>query len=170
MLRMAEFCACLEGLGYVEPQTVLQSGNAVVGLPARAGTPARMESSIHAALLDRAGVDSDVFVRTAAEWQALVAANPLSHWAADAPSRFVAVVMRDTPTQAGLARLREAITGPEVVEPGDRVLYAWYPDGQGRSKLTGAVIERCLGTRGTARNWNTVLKLRALSAPGASAT
>ena len=34
-----------------------------------------------------------------------------------------------------------------------------YPDGQGNSKLTNAVIERKLGTSGTARNWNTVLKL-----------
>jgi uncharacterized protein (DUF1697 family) len=29
--------------------------------------------------------------------------------------------------------------------------------------LTGGVIERALSTRGTARNWNTVLKLAALA-------
>lgn len=34
-----------------------------------------------------------------------------------------------------------------------------YPDGIGRSKLTTALIEAKLGTRGTGRNWNTVLKL-----------
>jgi len=38
-----------------------------------------------------------------------------------------------------------------------------YPDGIGRSRLTSAVIENKLGTRGTARNWNTVLKLAALA-------
>jgi uncharacterized protein (DUF1697 family) len=41
-----------------------------------------------------------------------------------------------------------------------------YPDGIGRSNLTGALIEKKLGTRGTARNWNTVLKLRNLVGPG----
>jgi uncharacterized protein (DUF1697 family) len=41
-------------------------------------------------------------------------------------------------------------------------LYIVYPDGIGRSRLTGAVIEKMLGTRGTARNWNTVLKLNAV--------
>ena len=42
-----------------------------------------------------------------------------------------------------------------------RELYIVYPDGIGRSKLTNQLIERMLGTRGTARNWNTVLKLAA---------
>lgn len=36
-----------------------------------------------------------------------------------------------------------------------------YPDGIGRSRLTNAVIEKTLKARGTARNWNTVLKLAA---------
>jgi uncharacterized protein (DUF1697 family) len=42
-------------------------------------------------------------------------------------------------------------------------LYVVYPDGIGPSKLTGGVIDRALATRGTARNWNTVLKLAALA-------
>ena len=44
-----------------------------------------------------------------------------------------------------------------------REAYFTYPDGIGDSKLTIAVIERKLGARGTARNWNTVLKLGALA-------
>jgi uncharacterized protein (DUF1697 family) len=42
-----------------------------------------------------------------------------------------------------------------------------FPDGQGRSRLTPAIIERHLGT-GTARNWNTVLKLATLAEGRAS--
>jgi uncharacterized protein (DUF1697 family) len=44
----------------------------------------------------------------------------------------------------------------------DRHLYIVYPTGMGTSKLTNTVIERVLGTRGTARNWNTVTRLAAL--------
>ena len=40
--------------------------------------------------------------------------------------------------------------------------YIVYPDGIGTSKLTNALIETHLGSAGTARNWNTVLKLAAL--------
>ena len=54
-------------------------------------------------------------------------------------------------------------TRPEAVQAEGPHLYVTYPDGIGRSKLTNQVIESKLGTRGTGRNWNTVLKLRALA-------
>jgi uncharacterized protein (DUF1697 family) len=44
-----------------------------------------------------------------------------------------------------------------------RQAHVVYPDGVGRSKLTNGFIERVLGTRATARNWNTVLKLAAVA-------
>ena len=40
-----------------------------------------------------------------------------------------------------------------------RHAYIVYPDGIGRSRLTNKLIDSKLGTRGTGRNWNTVLKL-----------
>jgi len=42
-----------------------------------------------------------------------------------------------------------------------RQAYIIYTDGIGRSRLTPAIIDAKLGQRGTARNWNTVLKLAA---------
>jgi uncharacterized protein (DUF1697 family) len=45
-------------------------------------------------------------------------------------------------------------------------VFVHYPNGQGRSKVTNAVLERLLGTPATARNWNTVGKLLALTSPG----
>jgi uncharacterized protein (DUF1697 family) len=50
-------------------------------------------------------------------------------------------------------------------DPG-RLAYIVYPDGVGRSRFTHTLIERTLGVRGTARNWNTVRKLGDLAAPG----
>jgi uncharacterized protein (DUF1697 family) len=59
--------------------------------------------------------------------------------------------------------LQKAIVGREIVRAQGRSAYIVYPDGIGRSKLTAAMIEKKLGTRGTGRNWNTVLKLAALA-------
>lgn len=39
--------------------------------------------------------------------------------------------------------------------------YIVYPDGIGRSRITNALVERKLGSRGTGRNWNTVALSRA---------
>jgi uncharacterized protein (DUF1697 family) len=61
-----------------------------------------------------------------------------------------------------VAALRARIAGREEVAAGPRCLFARYPDGIGRSKLTGAMIERALKLRGTGRNWNTVGKLAAM--------
>jgi uncharacterized protein (DUF1697 family) len=58
--------------------------------------------------------------------------------------------------------LQTAITGSEIVRVEGRQAYIVYPDGIGRSRLTTALIEKKLRTRGTGRNWNTVLKLEGL--------
>jgi uncharacterized protein (DUF1697 family) len=81
-----------------------------------------------------------------------------------------AVVSGDRSDEARLASvmchveaLRAATIGPEVVRADGRQLYIVYPNGLGRSRLTNTAIEKKLGTRGTGRNWNTVLRLGALA-------
>jgi hypothetical protein len=52
-------------------------------------------------------------------------------------------------------------TGPELVRAAGKQAYIVYPNGIGRSRLPTVLIEKKLGTKGTGRNWNTVLKLEA---------
>jgi uncharacterized protein (DUF1697 family) len=88
--------------------------------------------------------------------------NPFVAEAESNPARLIVMALRDEPTTASVAALRQSISGPEIVQAKGRHLYVVYADGQGTSKLTGSVIEKKLGTRGTARNWNTVRKLAAM--------
>ncbi|MDQ6941272.1 MAG: hypothetical protein M3169_02020 [Candidatus Eremiobacteraeota bacterium] len=67
------------------------------------------------------------------------------------------------PARDAVEALRAVVRGPELIRAGGQHLYITYPDGMGRSKLTGTSIEKRLDTIGTARNWNTVLKLAALA-------
>jgi uncharacterized protein (DUF1697 family) len=71
--------------------------------------------------------------------------------------------LKEAPSREDVIALQTAIKGREVVRAEGRHAYIVYPDGVGRSRLTNALIERKLGTRGTGRNWNTVLKLGALA-------
>jgi uncharacterized protein (DUF1697 family) len=148
MVAMADLRAMVEGLGFQKAQTLLQSGNLVFDSKP---SGARLEGLLEATAKKRLGLETDFFVRTAKEWQALIAANPFPAEARSDPSHLV------------LDALRQAIKGRERVEAEGRQAYAVYPDGIGRSKLTMALIERHLGTSGTGRNWNTVLKLAALA-------
>ena len=163
-VSMRELCALLSTLDMQEPRSLLQSGNVVFGSEVK--STAKLESVLAAALAKRLKVETDFFVRTAKEWQAIIAGNPFPKQATDDPGRLVLMCLKDAPDSAAVTALQKAVVGREVVRAGSRHAYFVYPDGMGRSKLTTALIERKLGTRGTARNWNTVLKLGALtSAP-----
>jgi uncharacterized protein (DUF1697 family) len=72
------------------------------------------------------------------------------------------MVFKHAPNAADVKALRAAISGREILEVIGASAYVVYPDGIGRSRLTTALIEKALGTRGTGRNWNTVVKLASL--------
>jgi uncharacterized protein (DUF1697 family) len=101
-------------------------------------------------------------VRTAKEWQAIIDANPFPREAKTDPSHLLAVLLKEEVSPANVTALQKAIVGREIVRARGRCLYIVYPDGIGRSKLTNVMAEKKLGARGTARNWNTVVKLAAL--------
>ncbi len=61
--------------------------------------------------------------------------------------------------QAALAKWHKDSKMLEMLEMRGPEIYLYYPEGVGRSKLSGAVLENKLNTSGTARNWNTLRKL-----------
>jgi len=69
------------------------------------------------------------------------------------------VFLKDRPHATAVKALQDAIEGPEIIRGEGRQLYIVYPVGIARSRLTNKLIEDKLRTRGTGRNWNTVLKL-----------
>ena len=160
-VSMADLRALVEKLGGEDVKTVVQSGNLVF----RSGvsSPAKLERQLEDAAAKQLGLVTDIFVRTSREWGAIVAANPFPRMAGDDPSHLIMMTLRDAPAGNAVVELRAAIKGREQVKTNGREAYFTYPDGIGTSKLTIAVIEKKLGTRGTARNWNTVLKLGALA-------
>ncbi len=89
-------------------------------------------------------------------------ANPYLDMARDDPAHLIVMALKAQPDAAAVAALEAAIVGRETVRVAGRQLYIAYPGGIGTSKLTNAVIERRLGVRGTARNWNTAKKIAAL--------
>jgi uncharacterized protein (DUF1697 family) len=155
-VAMADLRQLLAELGYEGPRSLLQSGNLVFRSEA---TGAALEAELKREALARLGLDTDFLVRTADAWARVVAANPFADAARDDPSHLVVMPLTAPPGAIELEGLRAWIPGREAIEAAGRELYITYPDGIGESKLTNAVIERRLGVRGTARNWNTVTKL-----------
>jgi uncharacterized protein (DUF1697 family) len=163
-IAMTDLRALMTELGLEDGKTLLQSGNLVFRGGARTG--AALERQLEAETKRRFDLETDFFVRSAAEWSEVVAANPFPVEARKDPSHLVTVFLKSAIEPAAVAALQAAITGREVVRGKGkdlRQVYIYYPDGIGRSKLTAALIEKKLGTSGTGRNWNTVRKLQALA-------
>jgi uncharacterized protein (DUF1697 family) len=158
---MSDLRELLANLGFKGARSLLQSGNLIFQSAARASS--QLELLLENAAKTRLGLETDFFVRTASEWSAVIAGNPFPEEATRDPSHLLVVFLKDAPGRRAVAALQAAITGHEIVRARGRHAYIVYPDGIGRSRVTNALIEKTLGTRGTGRNWNTVLKLGALS-------
>lgn len=159
-IAMADLRDLFSELGFTSVRTLLNSGNVVFAGSGPAN--ADMERLLEAETERQLGLRTAFIVRTAREWADVVERNPFPA-AAERDPRFLQVMpLKEAPTAAQVDALRAAITGPETVEAVGKQLYLVYPDGVGRSKLTIKLIEAKLGTQGTSRNWNTVLKLAAL--------
>jgi uncharacterized protein (DUF1697 family) len=160
-VAMAALRDLLAELGFSEVQSVLQSGNLVFRSRPREG--ATLERLLEGEARKRLALETDVMVRTSQEWAGVLAGNPFRREAQRDPGHLVAMFLKAAPAGDRVEALRAAITGPEVMRVSGREAFIVYPDGIGRSRLTNALIEKTLGTRGTARNWNTVLKIGALA-------
>lgn len=161
-ISMADLRDLLTQLGLADVRSLLQSGNLVFGATGR--TSAQLERLLETEAEKRLALQTDFFVRTAKEWEGVVAHNPFRKEATRDPGHLLVMFLKDAPSVTAVKALQAAVTGREVLRAGGKHLYIVYPDGIGRSRLTNAVIDKRLGTRGTGRNWNTVLKLAALTA------
>ena len=155
MARLRELC---EELGHTEVETLLQSGNVV--FTARKADPAALEE----ALTSEFGFEVPVMVRTGAQLQKVIDANPFAE-AAEADGKSVHVAFASGKVKASLlSDVDRERLAPDEFAAGTQEVYLHYPNGSGRSKMTIQVFEKPLGVHLTSRNWNTVLKLRELAA------
>ena len=157
----AELKALGDDLSLEDARTFVQTGNLVFRC-VRSG--AALEAEIEQAFAMRFGYASDVLVRSDQEWRAALAANPHAEMAERDPGHLVVMALKSAPDPDAVAALQAAVRGRETLAAVGRELFIAYPDGIGTSKLTGALIERRLRVRGTARNWNTATKLAAMLA------
>lgn len=143
---MAELRAMAERCGFAEPRTHIASGNLVfrTSLPADAARRA-----LERELEGWAGKPVPVFLRTPAELDAVLAANPFP----DAPGNRCLVTFLDAPPPEGWQSEIRHLKHEEIAAIG-REIYIHYGDGMGQSRL---VIPAARS--GTARNLNTIRKL-----------
>jgi uncharacterized protein (DUF1697 family) len=161
-VSMSDLRDLLERLGFEAARSLLASGNLVFR---SASAPSeKLEKRLETEALRRLGLEADFVLRTPEEWKTVVARNPFPNEARKDPGRLLVMFLKAAPEGKLVRELQAVIPGREIVRVDGRHAYIVYPDGAGSSKLTNVFLEKRLGTRGTARNWNTVRKIEALAA------
>lgn len=163
-IAMADFRKLLEGLGYKNVQTYIQSGNAVFNAT---GAPAKVGAAIAAQLEKLMGAPVGVMIRTHDQLTRLIAANP---FAAEAAANGALVHVGFLAGKAGPgaeAALRAIVEKYPARRDryhlaGDHI-YFHLPDGAAETRFSGKSLDRAVGVAATGRNWNTVLKLHEMS-------
>jgi uncharacterized protein (DUF1697 family) len=155
----------LTQVGLDDVRSLLQSGNLIFSSRVRTG--AELERFLETEAMERLALEVDFFVRTPEEWKTLIRQNPFRKEAERDPGRLIAIFLKNTVEAEDVAALQADVKGPETVKGKGKQAYVYYPNGQGRSKLTNAMIEKHLG-RATGRNWNTVLKLGIIAKTGSA--
>ena len=156
-VAMADLRSLIEGLGYGDVRTLLNSGNVVF---TASGVAKNAASRIEKALTTRLGVSARVTVLSAAELSRIVAENPLLE-IADDHSRLLVAVLNDPADRAQLKPLLKENWEPDALAIGKRAAYLWCHGGLLKSRLA-ETIGRVLGAAVTTRNWATISKLHAL--------
>ena len=158
-VAMADLRSLVEGLGYKNVRTLLNSGNVVfTASTASAGDAAQ---HIERGLLKKIGIASRVTVLSGAELAVAVRDNPLLEVATDHSRLFVAF-LNDPADRERLGELSARNWRPEALALRERVAYLWCPEGVIASDVHAA-MSRILADGVTSRNWATVLKLHALA-------
>lgn len=157
---MAQLRGIVEGLGYGEAKTHLNSGNVVCDPAGEA--PGRVATRIEAAIADELGLSIAVLIRTARELAAVVEANPLCD-VADNGSRYVVTFLSEPAKKEAFDDVDPGAYEPDRFAVAGREIYVWAPNGVSETKLTWSFWEKRLGVTATARNWNTTARLLELA-------
>ena len=157
-IKMAELKALHESLGLKNVLPYIQSGNVVFTSDDTDVT--HLQKQIEASFEKRFGFHAEVFIRTSADLSEILQNNPFQGQDNKESKWTVVMFLASPPDATAQENLLKTYTGPEEILFIGKEMYIYYPEGQGRSKLSGTFIEKKLKTPGTARNLNTVLQLQ----------
>lgn len=159
-IAMADLRSLVEGLGHENARTLLNSGNVV--FEAQRPNTAKIAKDLEAAIVKKCGFSAAVMVVTAADLDAIIDANPAKK--VEDESKFLVAFVQDATVLDKVRPLAKQTWAPETLTVGAKAAYLFCANGINVSKLVPAVT-KASGEAITARNWATVLKLKAMVAP-----
>jgi uncharacterized protein (DUF1697 family) len=159
-LAMKDLKAIFEGVGCVDVETIIQSGNVVFKAPPK--IIGALPAAVAAQIRSKFGLETPAILRSGAELRAMIEANPFVRvGVAEAELHVMCLAAR--PSAADVAALDPQRSPPDEFVVAGQDIYLRLPNGAARSKLTNVYFDKALKTIGTSRNWRTLAKLCAVA-------
>ncbi len=157
LIKMEDLRRSLEGVGFLNVRTYIQSGNVFVSTDeADAGIVAE---SIRKAILHSFGHDVPVLIIGRDDLLACLERNRfLDEEGVDLKKLYVSFVSAEVPDQM-ITQLNLNFIEPDKIQLDGRRIYLKYFSSPSNTKLDNKWIEKSMNVISTTRNWNTVNKL-----------
>ena len=158
-IKMAELRLLLNTNGFENVQTYIQSGNVIFDSTESAKF---LEEQIHTIIYIEYDFEVPVIIKTPKELLSAVKNNPFLKNTEETKKLYF-TFLNKLPLPENSLKLHSLNFSPDEYVLEDKVLYSYYANGAGRSKMTNNIFESKLNVTATSRNWNTVNKLISLS-------
>jgi uncharacterized protein (DUF1697 family) len=161
-IKMTDLAALYRDLGFIEPETFIQSGN-VVFRAGRERAIADLAVTIETAIHSNFGFDVPVMIRTIPGMRNLLASNPFLREKNFDPAKMAVILLHDNLTESQIQKVADVSYPPDKFEIIGNEIYTFCPNGFGKTKLYTNFFENKMKVTGTARNWKTITTLLSLA-------
>jgi uncharacterized protein (DUF1697 family) len=161
-IKMVDLAAMFTSLGFRDVVTYIQSGNVVFHDPLDSSDEV-LSTRIENGISETFKLNISAVIRHVEEIEGLIPRNPYLAEKNFDPARMGVVFLRKAPDQAGLKKMEGISFPPDKFEISGSEIFLFCPNGFGRSKLSTNYFENKMKVTGTARNWQTILKMLELA-------
>ena len=160
-ILMADLKILFQKNGLKNVQTYIQSGNVIFESDEN---PAVLSKNISTYIYKEYKFVVPVLVKTVSEWEFALTNSPFLKEDGEVDTKKLYVTfLSDIPKKENAEALIELDYSPDKFILLNNLIYSYYPNGSGKSKMTINIFEKKLKVSATSRNWNTVNKLFVLS-------
>lgn len=162
-LPMESLRLALTAADYHNVKTYIASGNIILDT---ALTAEDVQLQVNGILNSRFNISGErSIVRDSVAFNRTIKTNPFRDAAQQRPTMLHVHFLSSQPQPHAETNLT-SYKGAERLRLDGPQLYIDYVNGAGQTALTGRFLETALGTSGTSRNWNTILKLSEMLGDG----
>ena len=157
-IKMTDLAALYKDLGFIAPETFIQSGNVIFSIEREMPAPeiaVTIENAIHVTF----GYDVPVMPRNIAEMRNLFSSNPFLSEKNFDPAKMAVIFLHDDLSESQIQKVADVDYPPDKFKIIGKEIYTFCPDGFGKTKLYTNFFENKMKVKGTARSWKTITSL-----------